>query len=91
MPTEILRKNGSNVEFPTGQYTVTPEDRDEFSIRFSDPTYADWRDVSVDNVQKTSDLILPGCKFMIISLFIRDHENVQMLDFLLIRSHIGDQ
>ena len=50
MPAEILRKNGPNVEFPTGQYTVTPEDRDGFSIRFSDPTYADWRDVSVDNV-----------------------------------------
>ena len=48
--TEILRKNGSNDEFPTGQCTVTPEDRDGFSIRFSDPTYADWRDVSVDNV-----------------------------------------
>ena len=66
MPTEILRKNGEDVKLTNGQYTVTRNDRDGFSIRCSDPTNSGWKSVSEADVEKTSNEFLPGCKFMII-------------------------
>ena len=65
MPTEILRKNGENDKLANGQYTVSSDDREGFSIRCSDPTNIGWKSVSEADVEKTSKEFLPECKFMI--------------------------
>ena len=47
----------------TQEYKPTPGDRDGFTFKCTDPTHPDWRSVSVDDVEKTSDIILPSCMF----------------------------
>ena len=50
-----LIKHKQVIALDSNQYTPTSEDMNAFRIRCADPTHADWKAISVDNVEKTSD------------------------------------
>ena len=50
-----LIKRKQVIALGSNQYTPTSEDMDGFRIRYTDPSHTDWRAISVDNVEKTSD------------------------------------
>ena len=61
-------RDGVATGMATQEYKPTPGDRDGFTFKCTDPTHPDWRSVSVDDVEKTSEKILPSCKLWMAGL-----------------------
>ena len=56
-------RGNTTITIPGGLYAPTPADRNGFQVRCVDKGNSDWRSISLDDVELSTN-IMPMCEFL---------------------------